>query len=173
MSVESVGATRFTLPMWWAAVVLFVPMAIALSATALGLDLLFDGPRGWPDVDLMVDLALPVTGGVIGGAVGMGMGQRRRWLTVSDAGIEIAEHGVPILVEWSNITNASVRRRGPFARLEVVPTDLRLVRQVGSGARAPVVRQVAAGWGFQFDVGMFWPTPDVLRAALASHAPRP
>jgi hypothetical protein len=145
-------------------------MAIALSATTLGLDLLFDGPRGWPDVDPIVDLALPVICGVVGGALGMRVGQRRRWVTASETGIEIAEHGVPILIEWSNITNASVRGRGPFARLEVVPTDLHLVRQVGSGARVPIVRQVSANWGFRFDVGMFWPTPGV-RRWQATHRP--
>ena len=91
-------------------------------------------------------------------------------MSVSAAGIELAQHGAPIVIEWSNVASAQVRRWGLFAVLEVVPVDLRLVRTLAPGPHVPAMQRLADGPGFRLEVGNFWPTPHALRATLTRHA---
>jgi hypothetical protein len=156
-------ATRFRPSILWAFVMLLVFMTLVLTGVWLSLNLLF-GTR----YSLDWDLFYPVLAGAVGGAAGSWHAQRRRWVTVSAAGIELAQHGVPILVEWRNVASAAVRRWGPFAVLEVIPVELHQVRALAPGSQVPPVQRLAGGPGFRLDVGMLWPVPSALRAALKS-----
>lgn len=141
-------------------------MAIVGICVVTALNLLFDTSYG-PDMDLLVTLSFPLLGAV----AGTQLARRRLWVSVSAAGLEIAQRGVPILIEWDNVASASVRRWGLFAVLEVAPVDLRRVRQLRPGADVPPVQRLAGGLGFRIEVGTLWPIPSVLRAALTRHAP--
>jgi hypothetical protein len=158
--------TRFQASTWWAVAVSLLPTTIVGTCMWTTLNLLFGTSYG-PDSRLLVILSFPVLNMV---AVTQVV-RRRLWVSVSAAGLEIAQRGVPILVEWDNVASASVRRRGLFAVLEVTPVDLRRVRRLGPGADLPQVQRLAGGLGFRIEVGTLWPIPGVLRAALTRHAP--
>ena len=163
------GTTAFRSSIPWAVAIMLVPMAIAVTGTVLALNLLFGTGYGL-DWDLLSHVALPALFGAGGAVGGSRHARRRRWVTVSAAGIELAEHGVPILIEWSNVASARVRRWGLFAVLEVIPVDLHLVRSLVPGPQVPAVQRLAHGLGFRLEVGNLWPTPHALRTAFTRHA---
>ena len=118
---------------WWAALLVLavtVP-TLAVVWTALGL-VVGAGPWPAPGRPLLVALAAAAVGAVAGTAL---RGRRPARVRLSDAGIELVRGGVPVLVAWTNVATASVRGRGVFAVLDVVPADL------GQVVTDPLVRR--------------------------------
>ena len=169
MEASAPGTTRFRSSIPWAIAVMLVPIAIGVTGAVLVLNLIF-GTGYVPDWDFVSSIALPALCGAGGAVAGSWHAQRRRWVSVSAAGIELARHGVPVFIEWSNVASARVRRWGLFAVLEVVPVDLHLVRSLAPGPQVPAVQRLADGPGFRLEAGNLWPTPRALRAALTHHA---
>jgi hypothetical protein len=108
---------------------------------------------------------------ITGGVTASQLRRRPTWIWVSSIGIEMVfRGGDPVLLAWSEIDAARVRRRGPFAVVNVVPADLYLVRCVLPSRDLPPIRNTAAGAAFTIDVGLLRPGPDALRGALARHS---
>jgi len=124
--------------------------------------------------DLGFSLLSPVVGAVVG--FGLSAWQRRRrptWVRVSGLGLELAQHGDPVFIAWSQITAAQVRRRWIFAVLEVTPADLYAVKSALPSRDLPRIRYARGVPKFSIEVGTIRPGLPALRAALARHHPLP
>ena len=153
-------------PTWVTLILLCVAVPVAAFAS-LGLELL-DGAAMSRRLmaEAVVDV-LPYT--VVAALVTVWqLSRRRTWVRISSGGMELAAHGGdPVLLDWSEIVSARVRRRWLWAVLEVVPVDLDTVRSVDPGRDLPRVRETDAGTAFTVEAGILRPGPTALRAELA------
>ncbi|KUL40196.1 hypothetical protein ADL15_07665 [Actinoplanes awajinensis subsp. mycoplanecinus] len=149
-----------------------VPMMMGVWALSM---LLASAMLGRPaDWDVLSSLPLPLVAGSVGFGVGARL-QRSRptWIRVSSFGIELAQRGDPIIIPWSNITAARVRRRWIFAVLEVTPADLYAVTAVLPSRYLPRVHHKRGVPMFRIEVGMIRPGLRDLRAALVWYQQTP
>ncbi|BFU44831.1 hypothetical protein [Krasilnikovia sp. MM14-A1004] len=151
---------------WSAALVILAILttAVALVYTAFGA---LVGAVPAPDWGLLIVLAFPTFCGIVSTVVRWR--HRPVWVRVCDAGILLAQGGVPIFVAWTNVSSAVVRHPGLFAVLDVVPVDLEQVTATAPHGNVPPVQQLPDGAGFRIDVGELCPGPRALRRALAEH----
>jgi hypothetical protein len=91
---------------------------------------------------------------------------RRTWVRVSPAGLELAYRGVPVVLAWPDIEVARVRRRRLLPVLEILPTDLYAVRVDLPSRDLPPIRQTALGPAFVMDLSDFRPGARALRGLL-------
>jgi hypothetical protein len=91
------------------------------------------------------------------------------WIRVSDGGLEMAAQGSdPVLLAWSDVAEAAVRRSGLRTVLEVVPVDLDRVHPVqDEGEGWPPLAETPAGPAFTADLTQVWPGPRALRRELS------
>ncbi|RZU54474.1 hypothetical protein EV385_6425 [Krasilnikovia cinnamomea] len=144
-------------------VVAILTTAVALVLTACGALL---GAVPAPDWGLLLVLAFPTCCGLVSTVARW---HRPVWVRVCDAGIELAQGGVPIFVAWDNVASAVVRHRGLFAVLDVVPVALDQVSTSAPQGNVPPVQLLPQGAGFRVDVGELCPGPRALRRVLAEY----
>ena len=90
---------------------------------------------------------------------------------VGAAGIELSWRGTePVLLTWSQIAAARVRRPGPLAVLEITPVERSVVEGAVAAAAAAAPRRPTAPYGCA--VGELNPGPNALREALATAHPQ-
>jgi hypothetical protein len=96
------------------------------------------------------------------------------WVRVSDGGLELAALGSdPVLLAWSDVADAVVRRSGLRSVLEVRPVDLDRVHPVqGTGEGWPPLTETQAGPVFLADLTQVWPGPRALRRELSRRLAR-
>lgn len=155
-------------PTWAFLVILFLVMPVFAI-----IDLLLDLPEGadlgWRQVSETVGNSL-LFALVAAGAAAWQIRRRRTWVRISSGGIELAaDGGDPILIDWSEIICARIRRRGLWAVLDVVPTDPDTVRSTNPHRDLPRMRDTPDGTAFTVPAGGLRPRPAALRTALARH----
>jgi hypothetical protein len=139
----------------------------ALAITALWLSASWIADKPVP----LVPLARQLAAGALGAALGYGIAMwhrrnRRTWVRVSPAGLELAYRGVPIVLAWPDIEVARVRRRRLMPVLEIIPTDLYAVRVDLPSRDLPPIRQTALGPAFVMDLSDSRPGARALRGVL-------
>ncbi|GAB1640635.1 hypothetical protein [Krasilnikovia sp. MM14-A1259] len=142
--------------------------AVAVAGTAGGAIV---GAWPAPDWALLIVVGFPACCGLIGTV--QRWRQRPVWVRICDAGIELAQGGVPIFIAWENVASAVVRHRGLFAVLDVVPVTLDRVAAVAPHGSVPAVRELPHGAGFRVDVGELLPGPGTMRGLLSDYGHRP
>ncbi len=155
-------------PTWY--LLIYVPaMLLGVTAVSLLIDLLDGVDLSWRHLGVKAAALLPAT------AAGAGffawqIWRRRSWVRISSGGVELAaDGGDPILLDWSEIISARIRRRGLWAVLDVVPADPDTVHSTDSHRDLPRMRDTADGTAFTVQVGVLQPGPTALRTALARH----
>ncbi|MFI7599174.1 hypothetical protein [Actinoplanes sp. NPDC049681] len=158
------GSVLFRVRLWWSALVMFPVMTVSLGLAWFALGLLFGS---WPTPDWR--LLFPLVGPSVGSMLGFAWRNRRRpvWVRISNAGIELAQGGVPVFIGWANVASVSVHRWGVFAVLDVVPVALHEVTTSAPGGLVPRVRQLSGGVGFRVEAGELFPRPARLRRELS------
>lgn len=127
-------------PTRFALIVLIAAMPVT-ALVSLGIELLDGATMSWQQTAASVLDVLPYVIVVALVAVWQ-LGRRRTWVRFSSGGMEPAAHGGdPVLLDWSEIVSARVRRRWLWAILEVVPVDLDAVRSVDPGRDLPQMRE--------------------------------
>ncbi|MFX0593281.1 hypothetical protein [Melissospora conviva] len=91
-------------------------------------------------------------------------------IAVGATGIELAWRGAePVLLSWSQLAAARVRRPGPLAVLEITPVDRDSVEPFAAQQRLP---RLGADGTLRVPVGELKPGPNVLRDAIAGRPGR-
>jgi hypothetical protein len=89
---------------------------------------------------------------------------------VGAAGIELSWRGTePVLLTWSQIAAARVRRPGPLAVLEITPVERSVVEGAVAEQRLP---RLSPDGTVRVAVGELNPGPNALREALATAHPQ-
>jgi hypothetical protein len=91
------------------------------------------------------------------------------WVRISAGGLELAAQGSdPVLLTWSDVATAMIRRSGVRTLLEVTPVDLDSVHPVqDEGPGWPTMTETRGGTAFVADLTQVWPGPGALRRELA------
>ena len=150
-----------------AGVALFVVLATAYLAVAPLVSLVLGDPGDpWWSTILQ---AMVVGVLVAGGYVLTSRSSLTTWVRVSDGGLELAAQGSdPVLLAWSDVADAAVRRSGLRTVLDVTPVDLDRVHPVQhEGEGWPPLAETPAGPAFTADLTQVWPGPRALRRELA------
>jgi hypothetical protein len=147
--------------------VLFVVLLVTYGAVAaLGNVVLGD-----PDESSWSTLlqAMIVSGTVAGVYLATARSTLATWVRVSDGGLELAAQGSdPVLLAWSDVAGATIRRSGLRMVLEVTPVDLDRVHPVQDEDEGwPALAESPAGPTFTADVTQLWPGPRALRRELS------
>lgn len=153
----------------WASVILLCAAVPVAAFVSLGFELL-DGTA--MSLRLMAAAVVDVLPYMVIAALvaAWQLARRRTWMRTSSGGMELAVHGGdPVLLDWSEIVSARVRRRWLWAVLEVVPVDLDTVRSVEPGRDLPRMRETDAGTAFTVGAGSLRPGPAALRTEIARH----
>jgi hypothetical protein len=146
---------------------LFVILVVTYLATAPLVALIVSdvGDPWWSTVLQAVVIGAVVAGGYTFSA----RAALNTWVRVSGVGLELAAQGSdPVLLAWSDIAGAVIRRLGLRTVLEITPVDLDRVHPVqGEGPGWPTMTETATGTAFTADLTQVWPGPRALRRELA------
>ena len=147
--------------------VLFVVLMVTYLAVAVLGDVILGDPAGpwWPTLLQ----AILLSAGVAGLYLVTARSTLATWVRVSDGGIEVAAQGSdPVLLAWTDVAGAAIRRSGLRTVLEVTPLDLDRVHPVqDEGAGWPPLAETPTGPAFTADLTQVWPGPRTLRRELA------
>jgi hypothetical protein len=147
--------------------VLFVVLVVAyVVVAALGNLVLGDPDEPWWSTLVQ---AMIVGGTVAGVYLVTARSTLATWVRVSDGGLELAAQGSdPVLLAWSDVADARIRRSGLRTVLEVAPVDLDRVHPVqDEGEGWPPLAQTPACPAFTADLTQVWPGPRALRRELS------
>ena len=146
---------------------LFIVLGVTyLVVAALGNLVLGDPDEPWWSTLLQ---AMIVSATVAAVYVATARSSLATWVRVSDGGLELAaQSSDPVLLAWSDVANAVIRRSGLRTVLEVVPVDLDRVHPVqDQGEGWPLLAETPAGPAFTADLTQVWPGPRALRRELS------
>jgi hypothetical protein len=152
--------------------VLFVVLVITyLAVAALGNLVLGDPDEsGWSTLLQAMIVSATVTGVYLVTA----RSTLTTWVRISDGGIELAAQGSdPVLLAWSDVADATIRRSGLRTVLAVTPVELDRVHPVqDEGEGWPPLAETSVGPAFTADVTQVWPGPRALRRELSRRLSR-
>jgi hypothetical protein len=152
--------------------VLFVVLLVAYGAVAaLGNLVLGDPEESWWSTLLQ---GMIVSATVSGVYLATARSTLATWVRVSDGGLELAAQGSdPVLLAWSDIADATIRRSGLRMVLEVAPIELDRVHPVQDEDEGwPPLAETPGGPAFTADLTQVWPGPRALRRELSRRLSR-
>jgi hypothetical protein len=147
--------------------VLFVVLVVTyLAVAALGNVLLGDPDEPWWSTPVQATIAGATVAGVY---LVTARSTLVTWVRVSDGGLELAAQGSdPVLLAWSDVADATIRRSGLRTMLEVTPVEMDRVHPVeDEGEGWPALAETATGPAFTADLTQVWPGPRALRRELS------